>query len=133
MSRENVEIVKRGFEHFQATGEMLAEIVSPDFVWDMSKFTGWPEQQVYEGIEGARTFIRDWSAAWDGWRLEIEAFHDAGEEVVAVVRQHGRSKTSNVDVDMRFAQVFTLRDGRETAMVMYADPDEALKAVGLEP
>jgi hypothetical protein len=32
---------------------------------------------------------------------------------------------------MRFAQVFTLRDGLETRMEMYADPTEALKAVGL--
>jgi ketosteroid isomerase-like protein len=33
---------------------------------------------------------------------------------------------------MRFAMVFTLRDGLETRMQMYADPAEALEAVGLE-
>jgi ketosteroid isomerase-like protein len=32
---------------------------------------------------------------------------------------------------MLLAQVFTVRDGRETRMEMYADPAEALKAVGL--
>jgi hypothetical protein len=31
MSRENVEIVRRGFEHFMATGEFLAENTHPDF------------------------------------------------------------------------------------------------------
>jgi len=31
-----------------------------------------------------------------------------------------------------FAQVYTLRDGKEVRMEMYADPAEALKAVGLE-
>ena len=35
-------------------------------------------------------------------------------------------------VDMLLAQVFTLRDGLQTRMEMYADPAEALKAVGLE-
>ena len=132
MSQENVEIVKRGFNHFQTTGDFLEEIIAPDFVWDMSKFTGWPEQQVYDGLEGARTFIRDWTDAWDEWEIEVESFHDAGERVLVIVRQRGRSKTTGMPVDMLFAQVFTLRDGLETRMEMYADPAEALKAVGLE-
>jgi ketosteroid isomerase-like protein len=136
MSQENVELVRRGYERFQATGEfgragVTPDFVVPDFVWDMSKFRGWPEQQVYEGIEGARSFIRDWSDAWDDWEIEVDAFHDAGDKVVALVRQRGRSKTTGLPVDMFFAQVWTVRDGKETRMEMYADPAEALKAVGL--
>jgi ketosteroid isomerase-like protein len=38
---------------------------------------------------------------------------------------------SGVAVEMLFAQVWTIRDGKETRMQMYADPAEALKAVGL--
>jgi ketosteroid isomerase-like protein len=132
VSQENVEVVKRGFEHFRATGEMLPEIAAWDFVWDMSTFNGWPEQQVYEGVEGARSFVADWREAWDDWQLDVEAFHDAGDKVVAVVHQLGRSKTTGLPVDMSFAQVFTIRDGKQTRMEMYADPHEALKAVGLE-
>jgi ketosteroid isomerase-like protein len=131
MSQQNVEVVRRGFKHFQTTGDLLEEIIAPDFVWDMSKFTGWPEQEVYDGVEGARTFIRDWTDAWDEWEIEVESFHDAGEKVLVIVRQHGRSKTTGMPVDMLFAQVFTFRDGLETRMEMYADPAEALKAVGL--
>jgi ketosteroid isomerase-like protein len=33
---------------------------------------------------------------------------------------------------MRFAQVWTFRDGRITRMNMYADREEALEAAGLE-
>jgi ketosteroid isomerase-like protein len=132
MSRENVEVVQRGFTHFLATGDFLAEIIPPDFVWDMSKFVGWPEQPVYEGIEGARSFIAEWSGAWDDWQLDVEAFHDAGDKVVAVLHQQGRSKATGMLVDMYFAQVFTVREGKQTRMEMYADPDEALRAVGLE-
>ena len=46
-------------------------------------------------------------------------------------RQHGVARASGLPVDMRFAMVFTLSDGLETHMAMYADPAEALKAVGL--
>ena len=65
MSQENVEVVRRAYEHRHATGEFLEEIIAPDFVWDMSRFSGWPEQQVYEGIEGARTFLRERTSAFD--------------------------------------------------------------------
>jgi hypothetical protein len=131
MSQQNVEIVRRRYEHLAATGDYLAEAHAPDFVWDMSKFRGWPEQQTYEGLEGARVFLRDWLEAWDDWEVEVEALHDAGEKVVALVRQRGRSKTSGLPVDMAYGQVFTIRDGKLARMEMYADPAEALEAVGL--
>jgi ketosteroid isomerase-like protein len=89
-------------------------------------------REYYEGAEGIRRFLQDWTEAFEEWQIEVEALHDAGEKVVAVCRQLARSRTSGAPVDMRFAQVFTLRDGLETRMEMYADPDEALKAVGLE-
>jgi ketosteroid isomerase-like protein len=132
MSQENVEIVRGGYEHFRATGEIPDRLVVPDFVWDMSNFGGVVDQQISEGIEGARSFIQAWNEAWDDWEIEVEALHDAGDRVVAIVRQRGRSKVSGVPVDMSFAQVWTIRDGKETRMEMYADPADALKAVGLE-
>ena len=131
MSQENVEIVREGLQQFRATGE-LSEDTAADFVWDMSNFHGWPEQQVYEGVEGARSFLTDWASAWNEWELEIEALHDAGERVVAVMHQRGRSKGTGVQVDMLFAQVWTLRGGEWMRMDMYSDSSEALKAVGLE-
>lgn len=131
MSERNVEIVRRGYEHFAATGELSLDRTHPEFVWDMSKFSGWPEQQIYEGIEGAESFMRDWLEAWDDWAVELDSLHDAGDKVVAVVRQHGRSKGTGVAVDMTFAQVWTITDGLQARMVMYADPAEALAAAGL--
>jgi hypothetical protein len=62
MSQANVEVIRRGYEHFRASGEMDEEITADNFVWDMSKFRGWPEQQRYEGVEGAITITR--SPGW---------------------------------------------------------------------
>jgi ketosteroid isomerase-like protein len=133
VSRANVEIVKRGWEHFRATGEPLEDVLAPGFIWDMSTFRDlMGVREYYEGAEGIRRFLQDWTEAFEEWQIEVEAFRDAGDKVVAVCRQVARSRTSGVPVDMRFAQVFTLRDGLETRMEMYADPTEALKAVGLE-
>ena len=128
MSQENVEIIRRGYEHFKATGGDIR--AHADLVWDVSNL-GWPEQQIYHGPEGAMQFNAEWADAWDDWELEAEKYIDAGERVVIIITQQGRSKASEVPVEMRFAQVWTLRDGHAIRMQMYASPDEALEAVGL--
>jgi ketosteroid isomerase-like protein len=100
-------------------------------VWDVSNL-GWPDhQQVYIGDEGAMQFMTEWADAWDDWEMEAEDFIDAGERVVVILTQRGRSKTTGVPVEMRFAQVWTLRDGQGIRMQLYASVDEALEAVGL--
>jgi ketosteroid isomerase-like protein len=129
---EDVERLRRGFEHFAATGEFLAENVHADFVWDMSTFRGWPEQQTYLGLEGARQFNSEWAGAWDDWEIEAEDYIDAGERIVVILRQRGRSKATGVPVDMRLGQVWTLQDGQGIRMQMYATPEEALEAAGLQ-
>jgi ketosteroid isomerase-like protein len=131
MSAENVEITRRGYEHFLETGEPAAHLAVPDFVWDMSTFRDWPEKQTYEGPEGTKEFIANWVSAWEDWRLEVKELIDAGDDVVAIVHQSGRSKTTGLPVDMTFAQVWSYQDGKQTRMRMYADPQEALEAVGL--
>ena len=131
MSHENVEIVRIGYQRYLATGEFTDEIVTADFVWDMSNFHGWPERQVYDGADGIRTFLKDWTDAWEDWQLDVDALHDAGDRVVALLRQHGRSKANGMPVEMSFAQVWTLRGGKEARMDMYSDPAEAFEAAGM--
>lgn len=127
MSQDNVETIRRGYEHWIATGALRAH---PDLVWDVSNL-GWPDQQVYAGVEGAMQFNAEWADAWDNWELEVEQYIDAGDRVVVIVNQQGRSKATGIPVDMRFAQVWTLRDGVGIRMQMYASVEEALEAVGL--
>ena len=126
-----MEIARVGYERFAASGEFVADLATDDFVWDMSNFHGWPEQQVYEGVDGTGAFLSEWMDAWEDWELELEALHDAGDRVVALVHQRGRSKEGGMPVEMSFAQVFTFRDGKQARMEMYSDRNEALEAAGL--
>jgi ketosteroid isomerase-like protein len=133
MSQDNVEEIRRGFETFSATGELRSEHYAPDFVWDMSTFRGWPEQQTYDGLEGARKFIADWQEVWDDWEVETEQLLEAGDDkVVVILRQWGRSRATGATSEMHFAQVWTFKDGLQIRMQMYASPEEALDAVGIE-
>ena len=126
-----MKIVRRGFEHFEATGEFLPEVLDPEFVWDMSTFRDWPGEKTYAGIEGAQRFLRDWLEAWDDWQLEVKSLHGVGDKVVAIVRQQGRAKSTGMPIDMTFAQVLTFGNGKQVRMEMYADPAEGLEAAGL--
>ena len=122
-------MVRAGYERFAATGE-LGRDYTADFVWDVSNLH-WPGQQVYEGADGARTFLREWADTWVDWELEPESFHDAGDRVVVLLRQRARSKSTGLPVEMSFAQIWTFRDGLRARMEMYSNPDEALAAAGL--
>jgi ketosteroid isomerase-like protein len=132
MSQENVEILAQGYAEFAATGDFSEERTSPDFVWDMSTFSGWPEKKFYEGIEGSREFIATWTEPFDDWKIELEELIDGGEEnVVAVLNQRGTSKSTGLEVEMQFAQLWTIREGMFIRMRMYSDPDEAKGAAGV--
>jgi ketosteroid isomerase-like protein len=127
MSRENVETMRRGYERWRATGELSA---NPDLVWDVSRL-GWPGKQIFCGAEGANEFLAEWADAWDDWEIAAEDYIEAGESVVVIVNQRGRSKATGIPVDMRFAQVWSFRDGQAIRMQMYASVAEALEAAGL--
>jgi ketosteroid isomerase-like protein len=131
MSKQNVEIVRRGFEHWATTGEFLGT-PHADFVWDMSTFRGWPERQTYPGIEGFRRFNAEWQEAWDEYAFEVEDCIDAGNQVVIIARQRGRSKATGVPVEMHLGQVWTMHGGQAIRMQMYASPGEALVAAGVQ-
>jgi ketosteroid isomerase-like protein len=109
-----------------------AHLAASDFIWDMSHYDGWPEQQVYEGVNGAERFFAEWRSVWDGWEVEIEELHDVGDKVVTILRHRGRSKITGMLVEGSMGHVWTFRDGKEARVDIYSDPREALKAVGLE-
>jgi ketosteroid isomerase-like protein len=129
MSRADVETVRRAYEYYMAVGE-IPPGGHPDFVWDVSGLR-WPGQQIYPGSEGATQFLAEWADAWDDWALEVEEYIDAGVYVVVILNQRGFAKATGVPVNMRFAQVWTMRDGQTIRMQMYANLDEAFEAVGL--
>ena len=75
-------------------------------------------------------FLAEWAAAWDDWELEVEDHVDAGEHVVSLLNQRGRSKATGIPVEMRFAQVWTFRDGQAIGMQMSREPGRSPRSRG---
>jgi ketosteroid isomerase-like protein len=128
MPEANVEIVRRGFEHFIATGEPLWETLDEDIAIRDHDI---PDSDDYQGYAGLAQWREDWSAAWDDWRWEPEEFIDVGDRVVAVLRVHAKGRGSGVDVERVDGAVWTLRNGKAVRLDYYGSKAEALKAVGL--
>ena len=128
MSQANVEIIRRGFEQFTATGEPPWALVAEDFeLHDHHS----PDQGVYVGHAGYGQWLKDWDAAWEKWTLVLERLVDAGDSVVAIYRLRVKGKGSGVELDLPEAQVWELRGGKAVRLDVYGSPAEALQAVGL--
>jgi ketosteroid isomerase-like protein len=134
MSQENVERVREGFEAFNEGGvpAMAEAFWASDVVWDMRP-TGVPGLGTYEGAEGIGAFMDEWLSAFNAsdWQIEASELIDAGDQVVAVIRQRGRGAASGADVELEAAQLITVREGKAARIVTYLTRAEALEAAGL--
>jgi ketosteroid isomerase-like protein len=122
MSQENVEVVRR----FLLLGvDEALTLADPDIVWNPA------EEAATHGHDAVRDSLVRWKAEWDDYELLPEAFEDVGDCVVTAVRLRGRGRGSGAEVDARFYDVFTLRQGKILRMDQFTQRSEALEAVGL--
>jgi uncharacterized protein len=129
MAQDNVEIVRRGYEHFNRSGEADYSILDPDVVYDLSRRTFDP--LVFRGHEGVRDFLTLVREQWASRRMEPQELIDAGDKVVASVRLVGVGKQSGVETTANAAHVWTLREGKIVRLTVFQTMEEALDAVQL--
>jgi ketosteroid isomerase-like protein len=146
MSSDNVELVRalwagmelrvdrnqQDIEQAVEALNRLEELVAPDFVWDLSRFEGWLEENEFRGLDAYAGFLARWVEPYEEWEIGYEDLVDGGsDKVVAVVHQRGRLQGSDSWVEMHYGIVYTVADGHVRRAQVYATPDEALSAVGL--
>jgi ketosteroid isomerase-like protein len=128
MSEENVEVVKRGFEHFMATGEPHWESFHREVeVHDHDTM----DQGEYRGHAGVGRWLADWTAAWSEFSMEPEEFLDVGERVVMFFRMRATGVSSGLALERQDAMVFEVHDGRVVRLDYYNNRADALNAAGL--
>lgn len=129
MSRENVELVRRGFDAF-ARGDVpgLLEGVSDDLVM----YRADPEGVYFHGKEGLLAALADWVEGFDEFSMSTEEFVEAGDWVLVRVRQAARGRDSGVPVEGDYWFVQQVRDGKVVRLDIYVDRDAAFAATGAE-
>jgi ketosteroid isomerase-like protein len=132
MSRESVEILRRGYEAFNRGGlEAILPFLDKEIEWRTR------EEGVegnYQGHEGVRKFFADViDEMLEGIQLEPEEFIDAGDEVVVLVHARGRGRASGAEVEERVAHVWRMREGRAIRLQAYSSKQKALQALRTAP
>ena len=129
MSQENVEIVRRGFEVWNA-GDMdaLHELYDPGIIWRPAE--GWPEPGPYAGREAVMRELEQLRETWDTDSFElISDFIDVGDRVAVrfIWEGAGHGPESNIEA----TGLSTVRKGRIVAFEFFWDHAEALDILGL--
>ena len=119
MSQENVEIV-RGF--LIADVDEALMYADPEIVWNPI------EELPTQGHGAVRASLERWKAEWDDYEMALEELEDRGDRVVVTVRLRGRGRGSGVEIDARFYDVYTLRDGKIVGMDQFTERSQALAA-----
>jgi ketosteroid isomerase-like protein len=119
--REIIEALNRG-----DVDAMLARM-HPDFEWRPLEAS--PVARVYSGHEQVRGYVEDWLSTLDGVRLDLDDPTEIADRVLAPVRGRARGRTSGLDIESRFCQLWTVRDGMAVAMQEYATREDALDAI----
>jgi ketosteroid isomerase-like protein len=84
------------------------------------------------GADAARRCVQDWLDTFDNVTIVPEELLDVGDDrVVAVQHMTGRARLSGVETGLRYAFVYTVRDGKIVRGREYRDRAQALEAVGL--
>jgi ketosteroid isomerase-like protein len=133
MSQENVDVARRAMDAWNRGDiEGWLESGHPDIEWTSgiaTEVSG--TEQVYRGEVEMRRFWDEWHSLWD-LTVEIWDIRDLGDRVVTIGRIQTHGKTSGIDLERPVAYVFEFEGGLIRKLRAYADPGEALEAVGLQ-
>jgi len=128
MARGNVDILREAYDALnQGDVESALGVLEPDAEWQ--EHSDLPEAGTYRSRDAIRTFLLGYLESWDEFRQETEELIDSGDRVAVVLRMAAKGKGSGIEVEARYAHLWTLRDGKGVRVDAYADPDAALLAL----
>jgi ketosteroid isomerase-like protein len=119
MPQQSVEIVRR---FLCADVDEALTYADPEIVWNPI------EELPTQGHAAVRASLARWKAEWDDYEVLPEEYDDRGDHVVVTVRLRGRGRGSGIEIDARFYDLYTLRDGKIVRMDQYTERSQALEA-----
>jgi ketosteroid isomerase-like protein len=131
MSRENVEIVRRWVEHYNARQtERLLELCDPDFEF-RSVFAALESEGSFRGPAGVAAYFEAVDEVYDDFTLVPQEYHDGGSSVLVEANADWRGHGSHGQGQTPLYAAFWLRAGKVFREETFTDRDAAIEAVGL--
>ena len=135
MSEENLDVVRRIYDAAARRDDVIPfEVYAEDIIWDISNSRRalLAMKPVYHGHDGVRQYWRENLSAFGAIDFEVEELIDAGDQVLAVIREREVGRASGVPVETTHLAVYTLRGSKVIQMQVFDDRQQALEAAGLE-
>jgi uncharacterized protein len=132
VSQTNIELVQSAFDAWNRRDlEAFAGHAAEDVAW--VEVAGRPEGVPTErlGRDRMRRSLEALFDVWDSYHVEVERIEEAGDRVVAVVREVGRGRASGVEIDGRWGYLITVEKGYIVRIEAYRDAAVALGLAGL--
>jgi uncharacterized protein len=126
MTQVDVDTLRRGYEALNR-GDLseVLDLLDPEIEWREGHPS--PEAGLHHGRESFERFLRSWVESFEDFRIEPEEVVPDGDRLIAVVQQSGRGTTSGIEVSVRIAHVWTVRDGKAVGWEVYPDAESALR------
>lgn len=129
MSAENVELVRRAYDVFDADLEALLRLLDPAIEWVSPKDA--IEPGVRHGHDGVREAFAATSTAWDRPTHTPLAFTDAGENALVTTTFRGHGRGSGMEMERTEFHVWTVQGGAIVRFQWFYKRQDALEAAGL--
>jgi ketosteroid isomerase-like protein len=124
-----VEIVKANIDAYNREDwDAFFKDVAAGFELDFSRALG-PWRGVF-GPDQIRRVVGEFRETWESARVEPHEFIEAGDLVVVPLTQHVKGR-GGIEVVVRGAFVWTIRNGAIERVSMYQERQDALEALGL--
>jgi ketosteroid isomerase-like protein len=134
MASANVEFVRSIFAPWQRGDFSSAEWADPEIEFVL---VGGASAGSWRGLAGMSEGFREWLSAWEGFRVEADEYRELDDErVLVLLHVSGRGKVSGLQVGQvgtKGANLFHIRGGKITRLVLHWDRDHALAELGLAP
>ena len=125
-------MVRRMLDAFANGGlDAMAEYWDPEINWRAAEGAV-DDVGEMRGPVALRRYIQDWIDTFDHFTVVAEELRDIeGGRVLTTQRLNGRAKLSGTETNLRYAAVYTVREGKVVRAREYLSVEEALEAVGL--
>ena len=127
-------VARRTCQGFQAVGrgdlDLLLAVYHDHVVTTFESVDGWPPDLVgsHEGKDAFRRVWESWSELWEELRVEPRELVDFGDRLLVTVDMVGRGRSSGVQTEVRYYDLYVLRDGLISQHRMFRNRDAAFAA-----
>lgn len=91
-----------------------------------------PDVSVIRGREAIEGFLHSFLESWERFDQAIEDVRIAGDRALLLIHLRAVGRTSGIELDTRYAHLWTIRDGLGVMVDAYRDQADALAAFDRE-